>query len=270
MQAALIVARTLHFWATAFLFGGAGFLLALGRRNAVAVPGLRVAAPVAAISGLAWFALVFVDLTGGIDGLGDPEAWSAFFDAPFGMPWLVRVCLCGAAFGLTLVRAPSVFLATGTLLLLDQAWLGHAAAAHGTDAAAQIALYWVHVLAGSAWVGALTMVCILAAAEGRVPRDGLALFSKYGVVLVAVLLASGIANAWVRGMTPGDLATTDYGRILVAKLALFAGMIALATTNRRRSRQAASASLVATVGRETFLGLTVLALAAILGVTEPR
>lgn len=268
MQTALIAARTVQFWAVALLFGGAGFMLALSRRTRLAVPALRSAALAAAVSGLAWFVIVFVDVTGGVDGLADPEAWSAFFGAPFGLPWLVRLCLCGVALGATALRAPAAFLAVGLLLVLDQAWLGHAANGHGLGAAVRIVGYWPHVLAGFAWVGALTMVCVLAIDDRAMPSDGLALFSKFGVAVVAVLVASGSANALLRGVTPADLATTDYGRLLSAKLLLFAGMATLAVHNRRL--EGGRGASRATVGLEAVLGLVVLCVAAALGVTQPR
>jgi len=53
-----------------------------------------------------------------------------------------------------------------------------------------------------------------------------------GYVAVATLIGTGLVNSWylVRNVTA--LLTTQYGQLLLAKLALFAGMLSLAAINR--------------------------------------
>lgn len=267
----LILARTLHFWALAVMLGGAGFV-ALLRRELGPWPRrvLRGAAVLAALSGIAWFTGVFVDVTGDRAALLDPDQWSAFMTSAFGPPWAIQLGLSGVALGLVAATRPAPVLAVGVLLALDQAWLGHAATATGGAAVLAIASYWLHVLAGLAWVGALVMLCVVGVAERRVPRDGLGLFSDLGIVLVATVLASGIVNASLRLRTLADLAATTYGHVLGVKVALFAGMIALAVVNRREGRLAdGRGSLALTVALETGCGLAVLGVAAVLGITSP-
>ena len=46
---------------------------------------LRIAAPVAAISGVAWMALVLINMTSDIHSVFDPENWRLyFFETPVG------------------------------------------------------------------------------------------------------------------------------------------------------------------------------------------
>jgi putative copper resistance protein D len=56
-------------------------------------------------------------------------------------------------------------------------------------------------------------------------------FSRVGVASVA-LICSGIVNAWIRVGSFRALLVTDYGQLLLLKLAVFAAMVAFATINR--------------------------------------
>ena len=257
-DAALILVRALHFWAVATLFGGSGFLLALQRRPKAAELVLRIAAGAAAATGAAWFALVFTSVAGGAAALVDGDAWG-FAAAPFGAPWLVRLALCALAVATIAARKPAHFAWFGAALVIDQAWLGHAADGPPLG----LVFYWLHVGAGFAWVGALVMICVVAFAERRVPRDGLAIFSRFGLPLVVALVAGGLVEAALRGLTPEGLVATPYGRIIVAKILALAAMLALAIVHRQRG------GTRLTLRVETALGFAILALAAALGVTPP-
>ncbi len=258
-DAPLILVRALHVCAVATLFGGAGFLLVLRRRPLGAVAVLRTAAVAAASTGFCWFALVFAAVAGGTGALVEPEAWSAFATAPFGPPWLARLALCAVAPALVAARRPALFCWLGAALLIDQAWLGHAA----NGPALGLAVYWLHVGSGFAWVGALVMLVAGVRSERRVPRDGLAIFAWLGVPIVITLVVAGLVEAALRGVTPQDLVTTSYGRIIAAKILLLTAMLGLAL------RHSARGATRLTLRLETALGLVVLALAAALGVTPP-
>ena len=224
-----------------------------------AVALLRAAAVIVALAGAGWFALVFAAVAGGTGALVDPEAWSAFAAAPFGPPWLARLALCTVALGMVAVRRPAPFCGLGAALVVDQAWLGHA-----TDGPPLgLVGYWLHVGSGLAWVGALAMLCVVVAAERRMPRDGLAIFAWLGVPLVVTLVGGGLVEAALRGVGPEDLVATLYGRIIAAKVLALAAMLGLALRHRARGATRLSLRL------ETALGLVVLGLAAALGVTPP-
>ena len=57
-------------------------------------------------------------------------------------------------------------------------------------------------------------------------------FSLLGTISVVALLASGVVNSWMLLGSPRDLMTTDYGRLLLLKIGLFAAMLAIAAVNR--------------------------------------
>jgi len=57
-------------------------------------------------------------------------------------------------------------------------------------------------------------------------------FSALGIASVATLLASGIVNTWVLAGSVAALRDTDYGRLLLVKVALFLVMVAAAAVNR--------------------------------------
>ena len=53
-----------------------------------------------------------------------------------------------------------------------------------------------------------------------------------GVISVATLLTTGIVNAWILVGSFHALATSEYGRLLILKLVVFAIMLAFAVVNR--------------------------------------
>jgi copper transport protein len=92
-----------------------------------------------------------------------------------------------------------------------------------------------HLLAMAVWVGGLVM--LLAAVLPRGEPDELEAvlptFSATALTAVVVLAASGTYNAW-RGIgTINAIFTTTYGLLVVAKIALFVGIVAVANLSRR-------------------------------------
>ncbi|MEE3528749.1 CopD family protein, partial [Pseudomonas aeruginosa] len=60
-------------------------------------------------------------------------------------------------------------------------------------------------------------------------------FARIGTAIVAALVVSGILNyLLIAGPSFGPLISTLYGRLLMVKLLLFAGMLALVAANRYR------------------------------------
>jgi len=139
------------------------------------------------------------------------------------------------------------------------------------------------------WVGALASLCVLLVHASRnsqfIPATvrGLNSFSRVGVAVVALLVASGVSNAlFAFGITdPTALYRSEYGRILLIKLALLAGMVVLAAVNRyrlapsleRRLRTGNTTDALRLLRRsvftETAVAALVLGLAAHLASTEP-
>jgi putative copper resistance protein D len=142
----------------------------------------------------------------------------------------------------------------------------------------------VHLLAAGAWLGALPgLVFLLGRAQwmSDVPSANTAAdvtrrFSALGVVSVGALLLSGLANTWYLVGDVPALVGTDYGRLLLAKLALFATMLALALVNRLRLTprlytrdRAALHGLRRNALLEAATGLLVVTLVGVLGTTVP-
>ena len=98
------------------------------------------------------------------------------------------------------------------------------------------------------------------------------------VIAVALVVSSGIVNAVLLLDSPAALIATTYGRLLVAKIILVLGMIALGAINRQvlmpriaESSGARGASgLVRSVAVEIGLGLAVLAIVGALGTVSPE
>ena len=170
----LVIARWIHFASVFVLFGSSFFWFYMPREHSLAHPGqltktlaattimLRVAAPVAAISGVAWMALVLINMTSDFHSIVNPEDLRLFFfETPVGTVSIIRLAL----FAITVVVAflpwhgrlwYSALLHLGALLLISQAWLGHAAeGGAGVYGAIMITVYAIHVLAAGAWVGGL-------------------------------------------------------------------------------------------------------------------
>ena len=165
-------------------------------------------------------------------------------------------------------------------------WSGHAAS--GPDAGLGIALDAVHGWATAIWLGGLVMllalVAPLLAALGPVDRvrmgAGIVVrFSAVAITAVVLLVVTGVYRALAEVPALSDLWTTAYGVALLAKLAVFALMLALAAWNRmvlhprleRAALGSASpgardglAALAASIRAEIALGAVVMALVAVL------
>jgi putative copper resistance protein D len=303
----LVIARWIHFASVFALFGAALFWFYAPSSAAADSPAslrathclLRIAAPVAAFSGLAWLAGILVNMTSDPatpdwSVLKDPQTLRLFFfETSFGVVSIIRLALLAAVVGvvalpmsgLSFLVAPVLI---GAVLLVSQAWLGHAAeGGAGLKGAVMIAAYAVHVLAGAAWVGGLPPLLFVLVEQRRTAGNPalenlkmLYRFSAMGMAVVTLIVVSGTINAGFRvAGSFGKLFDTAYGEVLCAKLALVALMLALAFFNRfvamPRSRRASgdcaaqTMALTRNVAVELALGVFVLAAAAVLGITPP-
>jgi len=98
---------------------------------------------------------------------------------------------------------------------------------------------------------------------------------------VSTLAATGIVNTWVLAGSIPALLGTDYGRLLLVKIALFLVMVATAAVNRlvltprlmRKSDPAAGAEALRRLRNnsliETAIGAIVLLIVAALGTLPP-
>jgi copper transport protein len=92
----------------------------------------------------------------------------------------------------------------------------------------------LHVLAVSVWLGGLVLLVavLLPGRDVAHLRDALPRWSRLAAGCLAVIVASGTFQAWRQVGTLGALRSTDYGRLLIVKVILFAGMVVLASFSR--------------------------------------
>lgn len=140
----------------------------------------------------------------------------------------------------------------------------------------------LHLLATGAWLGSLAPLALLLAEARRDGIPSLAVaqsatlrFSVLGVTCVGVLIVTGIVNTWFLSGSIPALVGTLYGRLLLVKVAIFLGMIAVANVNRTQlvPSLARAPGAVRTLLRnallEATLGVFVLGIVGIIGVLAP-
>jgi putative copper resistance protein D len=302
----LVIARWIHFASVFVMFGSPLFWLCAGHGTALEGPLrlprsfratlvlLRAAAPLAAVSGAAWLACILINMTQNFGRIFDREDLRLFFfETPFGAVSILRLALL-------VLCAVIVFLPWGShglfaallpaaaLLLITQAWYGHAAEGAGLHGVFTIAVYSIHALAAAAWVGGLLPLlfaiaepCRSGPARARAcSLNMLSRFSLMAAAAVTLIVLSGAVNAGLRGRgSLGKLFGSDYGGILIKKIALVAAMLGFACINRfllmPRLRAAAldAAAVIMrlrwSIAIELALGVLVLGMSALLGIAMP-
>jgi putative copper resistance protein D len=203
-------------------------------------------------------------------------------DTAIGKAWLVRLALSLLLAAALLWRStPVVRLALSSLLLASLALTGHANMDEGTRGVLHILNDALHLLAGGAWLGSLLALpgCLTRLRDPAFcaeAKTALRRFSAAGHLAVALAIATGIVNTvLVLGRWPTDF-TSAYQMLLVAKIALVAGMTGLALVNRyvfvpRMVTQPHHAIIQIRNGTyaELSLGAGVLGLVAFFGILDP-
>ncbi len=124
------------------------------------------------------------------------------------------------------------------IALVAISWAGHASS--GGDRTANIVIDALHGGATAVWLGGLlglaTLVSPAVVRLGDADRVRLAAavvvrFSAVALVAVAVLVVTGVYRALAE-VALGEVLDSDYGRVLVVKLALFAVLLAGGAYNR--------------------------------------
>ncbi|MEW6640328.1 MAG: copper homeostasis membrane protein CopD [Pseudomonadota bacterium] len=303
----LVIVRAIHFAATAITAGTllAGIVVAepaLRRSGAaaraVASQNLRVAwtgLAVAILSGIGWVALQAHAMSGlpWTEALAPGNLQTVLTETRFGLATVTRYVLailvgCGLVRGRNYgPRWPAAALALGLLATL--AWTGHAGAEAASTAELHVAADALHLLAAGAWIGGLVPLVMtlrashdVAAETGaEIACDAATRFSTLGVISVATLIVTGLVNAWILVGVPRGLVATEYGRLLLVKLALFAVMLLLAAVNRQVLRPKLAATAADGPRRAAFrlltlnsvveiaFGLAIFTVVGALGITHP-
>ncbi|CAM3625064.1 Copper resistance protein D [Bordetella sputigena] len=212
-----------------------------------------------------------------------------------GTAWWIRIAaLCAIALLALRARSraglPIRSLSTlGAVSLATVAWTGHAAMDEGARAYLHMAADIIHLIAAAAWIGALAVFALLLRPRqaASLPRLrllhlGLSRFAWQGTAIVLALTGTGVVN-YCLAASPrlSGLMTTQYGLLLLAKLALVAAMIGLAAGNRyrlvpalgqaieARRATAATSALRWSVLLEAGAATAILAIVAWLGMLDP-
>jgi putative copper resistance protein D len=302
----LVIARWIHFASVFVLFGSSFFWFYQGAKRSSAGPGglprtvrattilLRVAAPIAAISGVAWLACILINMARDFHSIIDPEDLRLFFfETPFGTVSFLRLALL--SIGVVIAFLPwhgrwrfAALAPVGAVLLISQAWFGHSAEGAGLYRAVAITIYAIHALASAAWVGGLPPLLFALLEQRRLSPyeardstlDVCSRFSSMAMMAVTLLVLSGVANAGFRvSGSFGKLFDSGYGDVLLKKLVVVAAMLVVAYFNRfiatPRLRAASPKGvrqitwLRYSVAFDVVLGALVLGASAILGITMP-
>lgn len=277
--AAIWLARWLT-WLALFAAVGAGLFRTMAPRACAAW-----ARPAVAAGAL----LLCVDW--GLQGLDllDAPAAALFTPAPWRAALGSTYALTLGGLALALVAAWRAMQARGGVP--QRAWagaaLGLAAVAASLSGHAGTApppwlarpLVAVHVALALAWFGCLVPLArhLRAGLDGRADAGvALARFSGWIAPAVGLLLLSGVGLAALQLGGPSDLWRTAYGRVLLAKLALVAGLLGLAAVNRWRHTQpalagepAATRRLVRAIQVEVLLAIALLAVVSLWRLTPP-
>ena len=294
LTAWLAAVRAVHF-GSCLLIGGVwafdrvGAVTADRRWRRPAVGLLLAATPVALASGAAWFVLVAAEMSGaGVGGAMHAAVlhtvWSR---TEFGRAWQVHALawLVGAAAAGVWAAAGLgrwVALTSAAVLVGGLAWAGHG----GTGPAP----VWhrsadvIHLLASAVWPAGLLPFVLVLRSVGRSADPGrwaeafrlTRRFSAASLTAVGLLTATGLVASWCLVGSVGGLFTTAYGRVLLIKLALFAGMVSLGAANLLVLKPRLSTGgeptarrLGRAVAAEVVLGVGVVAVVGLLGLLEP-
>jgi copper transport protein len=227
--------RWLGYAALALLLGGVAFLLICwpaGWPSPRARRLVRIGWLGSVVAGIAVLLLHGPYVSG--DSLGallDPGLLRTTVDTGYGQLVLARLALLVLAAALPRRAAAGVVFA----LPPTWAWSGHARAGSGSVLAA--AADTAHLLAMAAWLGGLAMLfyCVLPVTRGLPVREAagvLPRFSRLAMAAIAILVVTGVFQAW-RELRDVDLSEgSNYTRVLVFKVAAFGLLLCLGAGSR--------------------------------------
>jgi copper transport protein len=224
----------------------------------------------AAISGaLALVALLNIAFQGAAAGglsIVDGFSWDVYsnvIDTRYGEMMLLQAALA-VTLALTALalrhtehrdRRPlsALTLALGAVMSLTPSLSGHASTAGKLAMTADVA----HVIAAALWTGGLgfLFLALMLAKEDRWPLATRAVprFSNMAVISVVVLLVAGIVNGYLQVRTWSALWETEYGLLLLAKVALVLPLLALGAYNNRYAVPRLKAGIASVLERRRFL-----------------
>ncbi len=240
---------------------------------------LAAVAASAAIASLWWCIANIAAMAGLPPTQLDRETFFAVLEAtPLAALLKLRLAALGLILLLLIARPKPVLLAPiGLLALASAAWAGHTGAGEGIAGMVLRVSDILHLGAAALWLGALLAFSagIFRRRDEAAALRSLSDFARAGTILVAVLFASGLANAWL--ISGGILTPSLWSGLIGLKIGLFAAMLGLAAQNRWRlvpafaaGRPGAAARLRRSLHLETACGFAIVAVVAMAGQLAPQ
>ena len=249
------------------------------------------------VSALAWFGLVAASISGAATPLDTDvdTLQTVLLQTQFGHLWACRLGCCLVLGILLLIGSHEVVTAVFSFAILASlAAAGHSGAIAGNVQPLPLIGDIGHLIAAALWPGGLVPLLIVliqqyrAVDQGskRFAADVVRRFSAVSLGVVGLLVVTGLLNTYFIVGSLGALFTTDYGRLLLLKIALFILMLGLGAWNLLvlkprlscaamvESQAAAAATmpiqlLIRSVACETFLAATVVLVVGFLGTNPP-
>ena len=229
-----------------------------------------------------------------------PENWFTVLSATeFGHLWVFRLAIA-LFFCISLIArrrttgiaADSIPAALAALHLVSLAWAGHAAAGISANAPIHLTNDCVHLAVAAFWPGGLVPFAALLfrlLKSGRLTLLEIAArltrrFSATSLLAIIALSGTGLVNSVFLIGSIQAVFTTPYGRLLLAKLVLFAAMVCIGAWNllvlkpklavKVQPENVASQNLhtrflLRNILWEIGLGTAVFFIVGILGITSP-
>jgi len=283
----LIAIRVAHYGAAMLLFGGGVFQQTLAPEQLrVQLASRRVAiwlGLLILVSAVLWFMGETADIgSGWVDATNSDTLLSIAIGTPFGSVWVWRLVLALLLVALCFVRSGAgrwLRLDVAAILLASLAFVGHATMDEGTLGVLHRGNDMIHLLAAGFWLGSLPPLALSLRLAGspdlRQPVIvALRRFSGLGLLAVAAILVTGIANALLI-LLHGRLGPSPYWLLLGVKIVLVLTMVGLAIVNRFRlmPRLKAGDDAFAVLRRNTLieiaLGTGVVVLVSVFGTLDP-
>jgi copper transport protein len=144
-------------------------------------------------------------------------------------------------------------------LLLTRSFNSHAATQENNFL--PLSFDFLHLLAASLWVGSLVGLAVLSPLlkkedTRRYYFKAVRTFSRWGILLVIVLAATGLLNSFEYIPTVFSLVNTDYGKALLGKVILFVFMLILAAINLLKGKR--EKGMFSSIWLELTAGLMIL------------
>jgi putative copper resistance protein D len=252
--------------------------------------------PVILLSGIAWFTLVAMTMSGQSLSIGILKVvWT---QTQFGMVWKIRLIIWFAAtimFGLFHFSKSQIAfqksltwlqLFFGGVLLGSLAWAGHGQEFSRWHLFADV----LHLLAAGFWPTGLLPLFLLLRKSRQIsePTNWLSVaalvrrFSALSLCVVALLAATGFVNGWFLVGSFSNLIGQTYGRWLLAKIIFFCAAVTIGAVNllllkprleiknaQMQNVEATATQLQFNVQMELVIGTAIIIVVAILGILPP-